>query len=136
MKRYFAFPKTPALLEPHHQCNILPLWREEVDVFYSPSQLAIYLSIYLSVPSLGVIKHQTSRIPQTEFGNIMWKLTRSSLNTFQRNVRKITLLNRDRYKNNARLLSRAYLPVGENRERLAVNKMASCIFIGLNKIYP
>ena len=50
MKGYSAFPKAPALLEPHHQivyCHIqdtrwgvvLPLCREEVGVFYSPSRL-------------------------------------------------------------------------------------------------
>ena len=50
MKGYSAFPKAPALLEPHHQivyCHIqdtrlggvLPLCREAVGVFYSPSRL-------------------------------------------------------------------------------------------------
>ena len=50
MKGYSVFPKAPALLEPHHQivyCHIqdtrwgvvLPLCREAVGVFYSPSRL-------------------------------------------------------------------------------------------------
>ena len=50
MKRYSAFPKAPALLEPHHQivkCHIqdtcwrgvLPLCREAVGVSFSPSRL-------------------------------------------------------------------------------------------------
>ena len=51
MKGYSAFPKAPALLEPHHQivyCHIqdthrgggvLPLCKEAVGVFYSPSRL-------------------------------------------------------------------------------------------------
>ena len=52
MKRYFVFPKAPALLEPCHQivsCHILdpcwgggvflPLCREVVSVFYSPNRL-------------------------------------------------------------------------------------------------
>ena len=49
-KGYSAFPKAPALLEPHHQivhCHIqdtrwggvLPLCREAAGVFYSPSRL-------------------------------------------------------------------------------------------------
>ena len=53
MKGYSAFPKAPALLEPHHQivyCHIqdtrwgggLPLCREAVSVFYSPSRLGKY----------------------------------------------------------------------------------------------
>ena len=48
MKGFSAFPKAPALLEPHHQivyCHIqdthwwgvLALYREAVGVFYSPS---------------------------------------------------------------------------------------------------
>ena len=50
MKGYSAFPIAPVLLEPHYQivhCHIrtlvgevLPLFREAVGVFYSPSQLA------------------------------------------------------------------------------------------------
>ena len=53
VKGYSAFPKTPALLEPHHQtvyCHIqdihwvgwgfLPLCRGAVNVFYSPSRLS------------------------------------------------------------------------------------------------
>ena len=66
MKRYSAFPKAPALLEPHHQvvqCHIqdtrlgiLPLCRGAVSVFYSPSRLgnskirwtaSIYIYIYI-----------------------------------------------------------------------------------------
>ena len=47
MKSYSGFPKAPALLEPHHQTNlmscpghllgsVLPLSRDAVSVFYSP----------------------------------------------------------------------------------------------------
>ena len=49
MKGYSAFPKAPALLEPHHQIvflisrtlmgEVLLLRRDTVDVFYSPSRL-------------------------------------------------------------------------------------------------
>ena len=52
MKGYSTFHKTPALPESHHQivyCHIqdtqwglLPLCRDAVDVFYSPSQLGYY----------------------------------------------------------------------------------------------
>ena len=47
---YSAFPNAPALLKPHHQivwCHfrdtcwgVLPLCRDTVDIFYSPSQLS------------------------------------------------------------------------------------------------
>ena len=52
MKGYSAFPKAPALLEPHHQIvlcyiqdtrlggGVLPLCRGAVSVFYSPSRLS------------------------------------------------------------------------------------------------
>ena len=58
MKGYSAFPKDPALLEPHHQivCGmVLLLCREAVGVFYSSSRLGnvfavirryIYIYIY------------------------------------------------------------------------------------------
>ena len=49
MKGYSTFPKAPALLEPHHPIilcqsrtfigGVLPLCREAVGVFYSPSRL-------------------------------------------------------------------------------------------------
>ena len=53
LKEYFAFPKVPALLEPHNQivsCHmqdtcwgVLPLWREAVGIFYRPSRLGMQI---------------------------------------------------------------------------------------------
>ena len=68
MKGYSAFPKAPALAEPHHQiilCHIqdtrcggvgggvLPLYREAVGVFYSPSQqsnpyIDVWIVLYIT----------------------------------------------------------------------------------------
>ena len=53
IKGYSAFPKTPALLEPHHQiayCHtlfggVLPLCRGAVCVFYSPSRLSNFCEL-------------------------------------------------------------------------------------------
>ena len=58
MKRYFASPEAPALLEPHHQivsCHIqdirwrkiLPLCRGAVGVFYSHSRLGCYQLVHI-----------------------------------------------------------------------------------------
>ena len=54
IKRYSAFSKAPALLEPHHQipqCHkqdtcwlgVLPLWREPVSIFYSSRWLGNHI---------------------------------------------------------------------------------------------
>ena len=46
MKKYSAFHKSSALLEPHHNIldacggeGVVPLYRDAVDIFYSPSRL-------------------------------------------------------------------------------------------------
>ena len=60
MKEYSAFPKAPALMEPHHQIlsfisstvirGVLPLCRNAVSVSYSPNRLGnIYIYIYILV---------------------------------------------------------------------------------------
>ena len=61
MKGYSAFPKAPALLEPHHQhCwnltlrtlvggGVLPLCRETVGVFYNPSRLGNVRRMFIRV---------------------------------------------------------------------------------------
>ena len=57
-KRHSAFPKSPLLLEPHHQivyCHIqntrrgwvLPLCKDAVGVFYSTSRLSNSISVWL-----------------------------------------------------------------------------------------
>ena len=59
LKEYSAFPKAPTLLKPHYQIacvmsrtligGVLPLCKDAVGVFYSPSQLGLCVYIYIYI---------------------------------------------------------------------------------------
>ena len=71
MKRYSTFPKTPTLLEPHNQFNVIyrtlvgvdvviSLCRNVVGVFYSPSQFIDRVNILIIVDSaILMVLHQS-----------------------------------------------------------------------------
>ena len=77
MKGYSTFPKTPALLEPYNQIvfrhnrtligeSILPLLREAVGVFYSPSRLGHQLFLNVKTVLFQAIQFSIS----TQFSSI------------------------------------------------------------------
>ncbi len=80
IKGYSAFPKAPALLEPHHQivsCHnqdtpwgrgVLPICREAGSVFYSPSRLGNQI-IQISISTQ--FKYKNSKLLKPLFSSIL-----------------------------------------------------------------
>ena len=60
MKGFSAFPKNPALLEPHNEIaeGALPLWRDTVGIFNSPNQLGPPI-VWIFVSVSSCVSHVT-----------------------------------------------------------------------------